>query len=257
MRGIAFGRFPDVRSCSMLAEMRQFFCLAALALAAPLCAAEPEREADYEWQSERLHAPVPLYTFAWRDLWPRSIENPGPDVIVGCESRVAFGDWHFTPNPADSSGSDFWLRIANYGVFHCAANLYKADAREEVDAGDFSRGLFARIGEGRANGKTYELWALQEGFVPGSSYMLLARAKGEDDGIVARFDVLQVRCPSRWRRRAEDMDVWLTRYCAVENRDDLLAFARRMLREPFLGELRREEETGPDAEAPDPSISGS
>ena len=171
--------------------MRAFLCLATLALTAPLWAAEPAE--DYEWQSARLHARVPLYTFAWRDLWPRSIENPGPEFIVGCESRVAFGDWRFIPNPADSSGSDYWLRIANYGAFHCAANLYNADAREDLDEGDFSRGLFARIGEGRANGKAYELWVLQEGFVPGSSYMLLAREKAEGDGLVERFDVLQIR----------------------------------------------------------------
>lgn len=242
--------------------MRAFLCLALLALAAPLGAAAPEE--NYAWQSARLHAPVPLYTFAWRDLWPRSIENPGPDVIAGCETRVAFGDWHFIPNPADSSGSDYWLRIANYGAFHCAANLYNAAARDDLDEGDFSRGLFARIGEGRAGGKTYELWVLQEGFVPGSSYMLLAREKEAGGALVERFDVLQVRCPSRWKREAGNMDVWLTRYCAVESRGELLAFARQMLREPFLGALRREKDAqdeqdeqdrGPDTEAPDPSVS--
>ena len=114
---------------------------------------------------------------------------------------------------------------------------------------------------GAGCGKTYELWVLQEGFVPGSSYMLLAREKEAGGALVERFDVLQVRCPSRWKREAENMDVWLTRYCAVESRGELLAFARQMLREPFLGALRREkdeqdeQDQGPDTEAPDPSVS--
>lgn len=233
--------------------MRAFLCLCALALAAPLCAEEPQEE--YEWQDDRLHAPVPLYTFAWRDLWPRSIEDPGPDIIVGCETRVAFGDWNFVPNSAGGRGSPYWIRIANYGAFHCAANLYNADEREGLDEGEFSRGLFALIGEGRANGKTYELWVLQEGFVPGSTYTLLARDKAEGGDLVERFDMLQRRCPPGKQREAEDMDVWLTRYCAIESRDDLLALARKMLREPFLGELRRDKEKGSDAAAPDPSMS--
>lgn len=244
----------------MLLKMRAILLAVGLFLGAALPPASLSADDDAggdgegtELAADRLHAPLPLYTFAWRDLWPRSIEDPGPEIIVGCESRVAFGDWQFVPKPVDESGREYWLRVANYGAFHCAANLYEAEAQDALDEGDFSRGLFARIGEGRASGKTYELWVLQHGFIPGSSYTLLARETAQDDGLVERFHVLQRRCPSGKLREAEEMDVWLTRYCAVANRTELLALARRMLREEFLGELLRKSEEGPEAQASDPS----
>lgn len=238
-----------MRSLSFLAGL----AFALLAGPAPIHAEEPE---GAEMDVELLHAPLPLYTFDWRDLWPRSIENPGPDVIAGCESPIAFGDWQFVSDHADYGGIQGWTRIQNYGAFHCAANLYSADDREALDEGEFSRGLFARIGEGRAGGKTYELWVLQKGFIPGSSYILLARDKAEQlETTIQRFEVLQRKCPRGRLRKAEGMDVWSTRYCAIESRAELLALARKMLREPFLGEFRRAKEEGPEARAADPSKS--
>lgn len=53
----------------------------------------PAAEKD-EMVAERLHAPLPLYTFDWAETWPRSFSS-GEDF--GCTSRVAFGDWRFTP----------------------------------------------------------------------------------------------------------------------------------------------------------------
>lgn len=234
--------------------MRPFLCLLALVSA---LAAVPARADDEELRhADLIHAPVPLYTFDWADIWPRSIVDPGPDVIAGCESRVAFGDWRYVPAWSRSERDHEWLRWGNYGVFHCAGNVWRADDRPGLENGAFARGFFVRIGEGRVRGRRYELWALQEGFIPGSNYTLLARPAEEGDGVVERFDVLQRRCPARNRRKARGLDSWLTGYCAIETRDALLAMARRMLREPFLGELRREKEKGPETEAPDPSQSG-
>lgn len=234
--------------------------LAAALTGAPRLAAEDDEEQGVELADDWLHAPLPLYTFAWPDLWPRHfVPDPEPGVISlgGCESRVAFGDWRFVSNPADPFSNEYWLRVDNYGVFHCAANLYNADAREELSEGEFSRGFFALIGEGHARGRTYELWVLQEGFVPGSSYMLLARNKAEQqETSIRRFEVLQRRCPRGKLRVAEEMDVWRTRYCAIDSRAELLTLARRMLQEPFLGALTwAGEEKGPEAEASDPLIS--
>src|SRR3546814_16867158 len=93
--------------------MRSILALFALCLSLPLHA-----EDEYEWQAERVHAPLPLYTFEWDDAWPRSYT--APDIIAGCTSRVAFGDWQFLPNPADEFGDPYWLRVSNYGVFHFA-----------------------------------------------------------------------------------------------------------------------------------------
>jgi hypothetical protein len=224
--------------------------VASLALAvslteAPALAAEDE---EIEFALERLHAPLPLYTFDWPDLWPRSFTDDGPDMAFGCTSRVAFGDWQFVSERADYGGLSGWMRIANYGVFHCAANLHEADEREGLAEGEFSRGLFALIGTGRAAGKTYELWVLQQGFVPGSSYVLLARDPAvQAEEAIARFDVLQRDCPPGRLRKAEGMDVWSTSYCSIESRDALLALARKMLRKPFVGEFVRAGDSVPEA----------
>ncbi len=227
-----------------------------LYLIAPILAALPVSvRGETEWRDDRVHAPVPLYTFDWEDIWPRSIVDPEPGTLFGCESRVAFGDWRFVPAWARNEDDGEWLRWGNYGVIHCAGNVWRADTRDALGTGEYSRGFFVRLGEGRAQGKLFELWALQEGFVPGSSYTLLARAAADGDGLVNRFDVLQRRCPSGKERKASGFDSWLTRYCAVETRADLLALARKMLREPFLGELVLVKEKGPEAEASDPSNS--
>ena len=233
--------------------------LASLALTAWLAGAPALAAGDEEdgiaLSSERLHAPLPLYTFAWPDLWPRRF-IPAPESVVislgGCESRVAFGDWHFVPNTVDPFGSESWMRVENYGVMHCAANLYEADAREDLAEGAFSRGLFVLIGEGQARGRTYELWALQQGFVPGSSYTLLARDRAEQqETSIRRFDVLQIECPHGRLRKAEEMDVWSTRYCAIESRAELLTLARKMLRKPFLAEFVRVGEALPKPGEPE------
>jgi hypothetical protein len=230
--------------------MRRLFLLTSILAASPALAEDEE----FVFETELIHAPVPLYTFDWEKVWPRGMV-PDADTIAGCESRVAFGDWRFTPNPDDEYADPWWLRVSNYGVFHCAANLFEADEREELDDGQFSRGLFAMIGEGSVKGREWEIWVLQEGFVPGSDYLLLAREPGEED-LVKAFTVLQSRCPRKSLREADGINVWRTRYCAIESRAELLALARRMLREKPLGTLelvKDENEEGPDAEAPDPS----
>lgn len=219
---------------------------------APVLAAAGEEEEEAEVATDLLHAPRPLYTFAWPDVWPRSFVNEGPEWSFGCESRVAFGDWQLVSEQRDYGGLGSWVRVANYGVFHCAANFYAAETREELAKGEFSRGLFALIGEGRAQGKTYELWVLQKGFVPGSSYVLLARDKAErQEGSIARFDVLQRECPRGRLRAADNMDVWSTRHCSIESRDELLALARKMLRKPFLGAFVRVGDALPEADKPE------
>lgn len=230
--------------------MRRLLAFVTMLAASPALAEDEE----YLFEAELIHAPIPLYTFDWEQVWPRSMVA-NEDTIVGCETRVAFGDWRFTPNPYDDYADPWWQRIRNYGVFHCAANLLEADEREDLEEGDFSRGLFARIGKGRADGRAWELWVLQKGFVPGSDYVLLAR-EAEGDGPVRRFTVLQRRCPRASVREADGMDVWTTRYCGIESRAELLALARRMLRAKPLGTLEwvgDNNEEGPDAEAPDPS----
>ena len=118
---------------------------------------------------------------------------------------------------------------------------------------DFSRGFFVLIGQSRKNNRTTELWVLQDGFVPGSKYLLLARS-AEIEGVIEEFTVLQSRCPQSWLRETKNLDIWLTRYCSINTQDEMLHFAKRMLREPALGTLKLvPNEEGPESQAPDPS----
>jgi hypothetical protein len=97
--------------------------------------------------AERIHSPLPLYTFAWPDLWPRSFSQGDS---FGCTTRVRFGDWQFVPLQADRGPSGHWERFANYGVFHCAAILRTALDRAALDDAQYDYGFFARIGKARA-----------------------------------------------------------------------------------------------------------
>jgi hypothetical protein len=235
----------------MLLAMRAFPLFLALAFAGLPAAAAAQDADEEEVYNDLLHADLPLYTFDWADAWPRQfdpVEEPGVISLGGCESRVRFGDWRYTPAWAEKDKDSNWLRLENYGVFHCAANIYRADTRDELARGEFSRGLFVLIGKGSAGGRDYEMWALQDGFVPGSTYTLLAREVAEGDGAVTRFDVLQTHCPKDRVRRVRGLDVWRSEYCAIESRTALLSLARRMLRRPFLGEFVLVGDALPDPE---------
>lgn len=230
------------------AMWRTFLAVVSLVHSGPTLAEE-----EYEWEHTLIHSDLPLYDFEWDDFWPRGFNSP--DVIAGCESRVAFGDWQFTPNPADEfAGDPVWYRISNYGVFHCAANIRTAYELEKLPDGDFSRGFFAKIGGGKKDGRDWELWVLQQGMIPGSEYVLFARPAG-DDGLVTSFTVLQSRCPKSRLLEARHMDVWRTRYCKINSRRELLTHAKRMLAEPSLGILVRVDDTkeGSETDVPDPS----
>lgn len=185
--------------------------------------------------AERIHSPLPLYTFAWPDLWPRSF-NQG--VEFGCVSRVPFGDWQFVPLEADQGPRPHWERFANYGVFHCAAILSTAFDRADLEKARYDYGLFVRIGKARNRSIEWELWVVETGFQTGSDYTLLAREAAKT-GRIEEFRVLQQRCPRENILVARGLDIWTTRYCSIDSREELLALARTMLRLPPLGSLMR------------------
>ncbi len=203
---------------------------------------EPGEEYD-DLAVDHLHSDLPLYSFEWDDFWPRSFLPP--DAIAGCSSRVAFGDWQFTPAPGNEFEGSEWYRFRNYGVFHCAAILSNAPERDELGDSRWEYGFFVKLGETTVDGTDWELWAIQEGTVPGSDYVLLARSS-EGEGLVDRFEMLQQDCPRSAVREIRDFtfDIWRTRYCIIRNRTELLALARRMVRLPHRGSLQRVEDVG-------------
>lgn len=217
--------------------------LAFAALAFPARAEDPD-----ELVAQEIHSSLPLYGFDWDNLWPRSFSEGD---AFGCAGRVRFGDWRFTPAAPDAEGDVFWARFSNYGVFHCAAVIRTEKERAALDAAKWRYGFFVMLGTARLRGQSWELWALQQGTVPGSDYLLLAR-EATEPGLVDRFRVLQQRCPRAALREARNLDVWRTRYCAIDSRADLLALARRMLRLPPRGTLARVAGAEEETEGEDP-----
>lgn len=213
--------------------MRRFI-LSAVALA--VLGTSSALASDQEYFDDRVHSDIPIYTFHYDEIWPRGFLEEG--AIGGCTSRVAFGDWKFKPNPDGERAEEWWLRIDNYGVFHCAANLYNADSRVELESARFTRGWFVRIGVEDTDEPKSELWLLQEGFATGSTYTLLARNMEEE--LVTSFTVLQRKCPIGAYREARGMGIWATGYCAINSDTDMYRFANEMLKLAPLGELTLE-----------------
>ncbi|MEO5706539.1 MAG: hypothetical protein ABIT10_13960 [Alteraurantiacibacter sp.] len=225
-----------------------------LCLATPAFAQAESEDARWgpdDLADDLIHADVPLYGFDWPDFWPRSFsQGQGDDFTFGCTSRVAFGDWHFVGTTVEDFADEWWLRIQNYGVFHCMANFQMAHERAELDTGEFSRGFFVRLGLADQAGRPTELWALQQGMRPGADYILLAR-QPDDEGPVEHFAVLQRRCPDE-RMRGLDLDLDIVRadYCAINSQEELLSFAQEMLALPPLGTLIRTDDPSPAEQEP-------
>jgi len=217
------------------AQHRGSICLAAW-LAACIAGPTPAQgQTQSEVVVEPIHSSLPLYTFDWNDLWPRSfVDGDG----FGCMSRIEFGDWRFTPAQINEQEEEGWYRFSNYGVFHCAAIIRDASERAELGVAQWDYGYLVRLGNARHRSTEWELWALQRGVRPGSDYTLLAR-EASTSGLIVEFRVLQQRCPRGMMREVRGFDVWSTRYCAVESRAELLSLARRMLRFPAMGTIAR------------------
>lgn len=194
-----------------------------------------QAEDNSERVVERIHSELPLYTFDWDQMWPRSFTDGDG---FGCTSRVPFGDWQFVPDETDENGEEAWYRFGNYGVIHCAAILRRADSRAELENTEHEYGFFVRLGEARLGSVEWELWALQMGTNPGSNYTLMARESAKK-GRIEEFLLLQQRCPSGLMLEAKGLDIWNTRYCAINSREELLSLGRRMLKLPPLGTIRR------------------
>lgn len=184
-----------------------------------------------ELHDELIHSDVPLYGYE-DDLIPQHFSDD--DGSFGCMSRVAMGDWTIRRHDAEDDEPK-WLRLSNYGVFHCAFVERGPSDRDMLDAGGYRYSFFVQIGKTHAAGKPVELWVLQSGMQPGSDYLLLARAPS--DGLIESFHVLQRRCSAANRREGPAMDVWGTGYCSINSRRNLIAMANAMAKEPPLAKL--------------------
>ncbi len=162
-------------------------------------------------------------------MWPKGFPD---DDSFGCESIIRFGDWTFTEKDEEQPE---WMRLRNYGVFHCAMVESWGPDRESLDKTGYKYSWLVSLGKAEYQGKAVELWAFQRGARPGSDYLLLrkvAKPKG-----LTELDVLPVDCAKRHLRDGGQLDVWLTSYCSINDVNDFVAFAREMAKKPEVGKL--------------------
>lgn len=218
------------------------FCTVLLAALVSLClsmaGAQPVPNAPMA--NDFIHSDLPLFGGATTEKWPRAFQA-GEDF--GCESRVAFGDWELRETDGESDAE--WFSVTNYGVFHCWANVRRADRREDLAGVESRPAFFVLLGTTEAENRDIELWALQLGARPGSDYLLLSRPI--EAGRIATFRVLQTACPRGSARDGHALGILMTRYCAINTQAELLRLARRMAQHPARGTLTLVEPDGDEA----------
>lgn len=192
----------------------------ASALAGPVAAQE----------TEVIHSDAPLWAPGSAKVWPQHLVDPN---VFGCQHALMLGRWRYTTGDEETE-PEAWYRFDNYGFMHCWMNI--SEAYEPDAFGDVRPGFLIEIGKAGE----VELWALQFGARPGSDYLLLSRPPGA--GPIDRFNVLQRTCSRSQVRGGRTLDILLTRYCAINTKQELIALARRMAKRPALGVLSFERE---------------
>jgi hypothetical protein len=191
-----------------------------------------------------LHADTPLFGGS-DQTWP---EHFSSGDSFGCKSAIFFGVWKRTDAPdreaPDEPPDTSWLRVDNYGVFHCAYILSEAN-QEPFEWEDYEYSLLVKLGSAKGPKGPLDLYAFQKGFRPGSTYLLLAAEPTDADKAITRFFVLAPDCPRDWWRGNGVIDVWRTDYCAVPDKAGLRRIAVSAARRPPAATL---EYVGPDPE---------
>ena len=176
-------------------------------------------------------------------LWKPGSDKVSPSHFVdgdsfGCAHRMKLGVWRYTETASDAEAhsveDDTWYRFTSYGVFHCWMNV--SMGYEPGKFMDSRPGFLIELGD--MGGK--QLWAFQVGARPGSDYLLLARSAS--DRAIDRFEVLQRECSKAQLRGGPSLDILMTRYCAINSQEDMVALARRMAKRPPVGVMAFERE---------------
>ncbi|WP_337828205.1 hypothetical protein [Pseudonocardia sp. TMWB2A] len=185
-----------------------------------LCAnaAMAQVEDEVEFYDDLVHSDVPLWG-AGEKVWP---QNFTAGDSWGCSNRLKYGDWE----RSDYDEEKGWIRLSNYGVFHCYIVVSQSYERTELDKSGYRYAYLVDLGSVKARGVEQELWLLQIGSRPGSDYLLLSRPVGES--LITSFSLLQTKCPPANVREGPGMDIVGTRYCAINSQAEMRAFARRM-----------------------------
>lgn len=185
-----------------------------------------------------IRSDVPLWgDYQDQSVWPHSFED-GEDF--GCVSIIdgRYGRWLLDGDataPALEMPDD-WIDFTNPGIFHCSLSMSIRSA-EAPDAPTTPETAFLiELGE-VSKTDPRRLFALQIGMLGGSEYWLMSAPAGPNR-VGQSYDILDVQCPSRRiERRARFNTVFRTTYCAVNDRDALIAAARKALARPPVARL--------------------
>jgi hypothetical protein len=190
-------------------------------------------------QAQQLRSDSPLWTYQYeRDagLYPEAFTDKDS---FGCSVPLRLGVYRRIPatSTTDDRFDDevSFVRIENYGVFHCALLYGEADDRADADkAFEDHAWLIVLDKVRRPDGGEDELLALQIGVRNGSRYELFRRRASD---LSAPLEELDWRCPATAEHRVAHLDIWVQDSCVVSSKSDLRGVARSAARRPILATL--------------------
>ncbi len=184
-------------------------------------------------QEDIIHSDVPLWGYDEESVWPKHFYE---EDSFGCAHALRPGDWRFVePETEERDGYDSWYRLANYGAFHCFLLATQSREQGNLNQGNVKHSYLIDLGVTEQSGLQLGLWALQLGARPGSDYLLMTSQV--DGNTISQFQVLQVHCPEPNIRTGPNMDILVTRYCAINSKAELLTLAQEMAKLPPRGTL--------------------
>ncbi|MBU1272641.1 MAG: hypothetical protein KJ728_06245 [Alphaproteobacteria bacterium] len=181
-------------------------------------------------QAQTLRSDTPLWTYQNepdQGLYPQHFTDA---VSFGCSIPLQLGvyrrDWN-----ADGE-DDAFVRLQNYGVFHCALLYGEAYDRADAEAAFEDHAWLIMLDESRRpDGRADQLLALQIGVRAGSRYVLLRRRGNE---LSAPLEELDWKCPADAEHRKARLDIWVQDSCVIASKADLRRVARAAAGRPII-----------------------
>lgn len=200
-------------------------------------------------QAQQLRSDSPLWTdHQDRDaaLYPEAFFDKDG---FGCSIPFRLGVYRrvavVQQDGDDSEDAVSFVRIGNYGVFHCALVYGRTDDRADADTAFEDYAWLILLDKvRRPDGGEDELLALQIGIGNGSRYALFRRRVSD---LSAPLEELDWRCPADAERRTARLDIWVQDTCVVSSKSALRRVARKAMRLPILATL---DLTGASADVP-------
>ncbi len=181
-------------------------------------------------QAQSLRSDSPLWTYETEPdagLFPEHFTDA---ESFGCSIPLRLGVYRTMGTTEDPGES--YMRIDNYGVFHCALIFGTAyDLTDAEKAFDDHAWLIVLGSQDRPGGGEDEFLALQIGVRAGSRYLIFKRHKNQ---LSAPLEELDWRCPAGAERRTARLDIWVQNSCVISSKGDLRQIARAATRRPVL-----------------------